>query len=166
MVSQIVWLGVKDVFTQIAKVVIRLKMTDSRRKRFSALGFSYTTNVSYNHPVVEVILVLLKSGQSPSREKDVEEMKDCRSMKQYWCRSTERKEELLQSPPETPLKDESCSRNLVNIVQTWSLNLARWIVDRQLGSCIDRRSERCIDRQLVDSVDRHFLKINMQELRS
>ena len=48
MVSQIVWLGVKDVFTQIAKVVIRLKMTDSRRKRFSALGFSYTTNVSYN----------------------------------------------------------------------------------------------------------------------
>ncbi|KAF2589765.1 hypothetical protein F2Q70_00038561 [Brassica cretica] len=31
--------------------------------------------------------VLLKSGQSASREKDVEEMKDCQSMKQHWCRS-------------------------------------------------------------------------------
>ncbi|KAF2547475.1 hypothetical protein F2Q70_00021934 [Brassica cretica] len=40
------------------------------------------------HPVTEVMLVLLKSGQSVSREEAVEEMKDCRSTKQHWCRST------------------------------------------------------------------------------
>ncbi|KAF3514355.1 hypothetical protein F2Q69_00006387 [Brassica cretica] len=32
--------------------------------------------------------VLLKSGQSASREEAVEEMKDCRWMKQHWCRLT------------------------------------------------------------------------------
>nr|VDD52254.1 unnamed protein product [Brassica oleracea] len=32
------------------------------------------------HPVAEVIPVLLKRGQSASREEAVEEMKDCRSM--------------------------------------------------------------------------------------
>ncbi|KAF3510165.1 hypothetical protein F2Q69_00006100 [Brassica cretica] len=40
------------------------------------------------YPVAEVMPSLLKSGQSASREKAVEEMKDCRSMKQHWCRST------------------------------------------------------------------------------
>ncbi|KAF3541764.1 hypothetical protein F2Q69_00023191 [Brassica cretica] len=45
----------------------------------------------------KVMPVLLKSGQSASREEAVEEMKDCRST------STERREELLQSPPGTPL---------------------------------------------------------------
>ena len=40
------------------------------------------------HPVVEVMPVLLKSGQSASREEAVEEMKDCRSISQHWCRST------------------------------------------------------------------------------
>ena len=40
------------------------------------------------HHVVEVMPVLLKSGQSASREEAVEEMKDCRSMKQHWCRLT------------------------------------------------------------------------------
>ncbi|KAF3497371.1 hypothetical protein DY000_02052911 [Brassica cretica] len=37
------------------------------------------------HPVSEVMPVLLKSGQSASREEAVEEMQDCRSMKQHWC---------------------------------------------------------------------------------
>ncbi|CAN6840136.1 unnamed protein product [Brassica oleracea var. botrytis] len=32
--------------------------------------------------------VLLKSSQSASREEAVEEMKDCRSITQHWCRST------------------------------------------------------------------------------
>ena len=32
--------------------------------------------------------VLLRSGQSALREEAVEEMKDCRSMTQNWCRST------------------------------------------------------------------------------
>nr|VDD50065.1 unnamed protein product [Brassica oleracea] len=40
------------------------------------------------HPVAEVIPMLLKNGQSASREEAVEEMKDCRSMTQHWCRST------------------------------------------------------------------------------
>ncbi|KAF2602570.1 hypothetical protein F2Q70_00026448 [Brassica cretica] len=40
------------------------------------------------HPIAEVMLVLLKSGQSASREEAVEEMKDCRSMKQHRRRST------------------------------------------------------------------------------
>ena len=32
----------------IGQVVIRANMADSRRKPFSALGFSYTMNISYN----------------------------------------------------------------------------------------------------------------------
>ncbi|KAF2537084.1 hypothetical protein F2Q68_00021076 [Brassica cretica] len=39
------------------------------------------------HPVEKVIPVLLKSGRSASREEAVEEMKDCRSTLQHWCRS-------------------------------------------------------------------------------
>ncbi|KAF3574726.1 hypothetical protein F2Q69_00059500 [Brassica cretica] len=39
------------------------------------------------HPVAEVMPVLLKSGQSASREEAVEEMKDCHSTLQHWCRS-------------------------------------------------------------------------------
>ncbi|KAF2593133.1 hypothetical protein F2Q70_00043291 [Brassica cretica] len=82
------------------------------------------------HPVAEVMHVLLKSGQSASREEAVKEMKDCRSTVHPWCRSTvtpeygptivdgyaiyailvfysivlsyERREELLRSPPGTP----------------------------------------------------------------
>ena len=40
------------------------------------------------HPVVDIMPVLLKSGQSASQEEAVEEMKDCRSITQHWCRST------------------------------------------------------------------------------
>ncbi|KAF3581815.1 hypothetical protein DY000_02032084 [Brassica cretica] len=40
------------------------------------------------YPIAEVMLVLLKSGQSASREEAIEEMKDSRSMKQHWRRST------------------------------------------------------------------------------
>ena len=38
--------------------------------------------------IAEVMHVLLKSGQFASREEAVEEMMDCRSMKEHWCRST------------------------------------------------------------------------------
>ncbi|KAF3532124.1 hypothetical protein DY000_02040926 [Brassica cretica] len=41
-----------------------------------------------HHPVAEVMTVLLKCGQSASREEAVEEIKDCRSIIQHWCRST------------------------------------------------------------------------------
>ncbi|KAF3561478.1 hypothetical protein DY000_02012517 [Brassica cretica] len=44
--------------------------------------------ISLAHPVADVMPVLLNSGQFASREAAVEEMKDCRSMKQHWCRST------------------------------------------------------------------------------
>ncbi|KAF3572847.1 hypothetical protein F2Q69_00059767 [Brassica cretica] len=40
------------------------------------------------HPVAEVMPVVLKSGQSASREEAVEEMKDSRSILHHWCRST------------------------------------------------------------------------------
>ncbi|KAF3603924.1 hypothetical protein F2Q69_00036385 [Brassica cretica] len=40
------------------------------------------------HLVAEVMPVLLKSGQSVSQEEAVEEIKDCRSITQHWCRST------------------------------------------------------------------------------
>uniref|UniRef100_A0A0D3AT77 Uncharacterized protein n=1 Tax=Brassica oleracea var. oleracea TaxID=109376 RepID=A0A0D3AT77_BRAOL len=53
--------------------------------RFAKLLARFEVNL---HPVAGVMLALLKSGQSASREEAVEEMKDCRSMKQHWCRST------------------------------------------------------------------------------
>ncbi|KAF2537317.1 hypothetical protein F2Q68_00021161 [Brassica cretica] len=57
-----------------------------RRVRCLAMdGDLLTVN---QHPVADVMPVLLKSGQSASREEVVEEMKNCRSMKQHWCRST------------------------------------------------------------------------------
>ncbi|KAF3578776.1 hypothetical protein DY000_02032231 [Brassica cretica] len=89
MVSQIVWLGVRDVFTQIAKDVvgqglyhgtltfkakftgvIHANMADSRSKRFSALGFSYTTNISYN-----VTYSLMKVESFLPEEDEAQEVK-------------------------------------------------------------------------------------------
>ena len=52
------------------------------------LAFQFHRFEVNQHPVAEVMPVLLKSGQSASREEAVEEMKDCRSMLQHWCRST------------------------------------------------------------------------------
>ncbi|KAF3553128.1 hypothetical protein F2Q69_00013052 [Brassica cretica] len=54
-----------------------------RRVRFLAMDGELTT-----HPVAKVMHVSLKSGQSALQEEGVEEMKDRRSMKQHWCRST------------------------------------------------------------------------------
>ncbi|KAF3523094.1 hypothetical protein F2Q69_00048247 [Brassica cretica] len=89
MVSKIVWLGMKDVFTQIAKdvvgqgldhgpltfeakfaIVIRVKMADSHRRRLYALGFSYMMNVSYN-----VTYSLMKIDSSLSDEDVAKEVK-------------------------------------------------------------------------------------------
>ncbi|KAF3486575.1 hypothetical protein F2Q69_00052675 [Brassica cretica] len=52
------------------------------------LAFQWYRFEVHQHPIAEVMLVLLRSGQSVSREKAVEEMKDCRSMTQHGCRST------------------------------------------------------------------------------
>ncbi|KAF3533896.1 hypothetical protein DY000_02040941 [Brassica cretica] len=52
------------------------------------LAFQFRRVEVNQHPVEEVMPVLLKSGQSASREYAVEEMKDCQSISQLWCRST------------------------------------------------------------------------------
>ncbi|KAF3485264.1 hypothetical protein F2Q69_00053442 [Brassica cretica] len=45
------------------------------------LSFQFRRFDLNQHLVSQVMLVLLKSGQSASREEAVDEMKDCRSMK-------------------------------------------------------------------------------------
>ncbi|KAF3521944.1 hypothetical protein F2Q69_00046036 [Brassica cretica] len=62
--------------------------------------------------------VLLKSGQSASREEAVEEMKDCRSMKQHWFRST--------VIPKYGLSDKGASRQTTNSSQTNDSNNNFW----------------------------------------
>ena len=65
----------------------RLSPTLNRRYIFQ-LAFQCHRFEVNQHPVAEVISVLLKSGQSDSRDEAIEEMKDCRSMVHPWCRST------------------------------------------------------------------------------
>ncbi|KAF3501019.1 hypothetical protein F2Q69_00043290 [Brassica cretica] len=52
------------------------------------LAFQFHRFEVNQHPVAEVMPVLLKCGQSASREEAVEEMNDCRSIKHHWYRST------------------------------------------------------------------------------
>ena len=66
---------------------VRLSPSFDKRYRFE-LAFQLRQFEVNQHPVAEVISVLLKRGQSSSRKEAVEEMKDCRPMKQNWCRST------------------------------------------------------------------------------
>ena len=66
---------------------VRLSPSYNRRQIFE-LDFQFHRFEVNQHHVVEVIPILLKSGQSASRDKAVEEMKDCRSMVHPWCRST------------------------------------------------------------------------------
>ncbi|KAF3524569.1 hypothetical protein F2Q69_00047865 [Brassica cretica] len=68
-------------------ITVRLSPSFDTRYRFE-LAFQCDRIEVNHHPVAEVIPVLLKSGQSVSQEKTVEEIKDCRSMTQHWCRST------------------------------------------------------------------------------
>ena len=53
----------------IGQVVIRANMADSRRKPFSALGFSYTMNISYN-----VTYSLMKIEYFLSEEDEAQEV--------------------------------------------------------------------------------------------
>ncbi|KAF2588223.1 hypothetical protein F2Q70_00038579 [Brassica cretica] len=66
---------------------VRLSLRFDTRYSFE-LTFQCRRFEVNQHTVAEVMPILLKSGQSASREEAVEEMKDCRSMKQHWCRST------------------------------------------------------------------------------
>ena len=52
------------------------------------LAFQFHWFEVNKHPVPKVMLVVLKGGQSASQEEAVEEMKDCWSITQHWCRST------------------------------------------------------------------------------
>ncbi|KAF3557370.1 hypothetical protein F2Q69_00013039 [Brassica cretica] len=66
---------------------IRLNPYFDTRYSFE-LDFQFRWFVVNQHPLADVMPALLKSGQSASREKAVEEMKDCRSMKHPCHRST------------------------------------------------------------------------------
>ena len=66
-----------------------VRLTSSSCTRYSfELAFQCRQFEVNQHPVAEVIPVLLKNGQFASREEVVEEMNDCRSMTQHWCQST------------------------------------------------------------------------------
>ncbi|KAF3603107.1 hypothetical protein F2Q69_00035178 [Brassica cretica] len=60
-------------------IIVRLSSCCDKRYRFE-LAFQCSRFEVNQHPVGEVMHVLLMSGQSASREEAVEEMKDCRSM--------------------------------------------------------------------------------------
>ncbi|KAF3515975.1 hypothetical protein DY000_02060134 [Brassica cretica] len=66
---------------------VRLSPSSDTRYLFE-LAFQCRQFQVNQHHVEDVMPVLLKRGQSASREKAVEEIKDCRPMKQHWCRST------------------------------------------------------------------------------
>ncbi|KAF3515038.1 hypothetical protein F2Q69_00004737 [Brassica cretica] len=94
-----------------------------RRVRCLAMDEDLTTFEANQHPVAEVMPVLLKSGQSASREEAVEEMKDCRSMKQHWympisIRSS--KEELLFFSDPTRLERSIRKKNRASLIDTTS----------------------------------------------
>ena len=57
-----------------------------RKYSFELVFQSHEFKVNQN-PIADVMPVLLKSCLSASREQAVEDMKECRSMIQPWCRS-------------------------------------------------------------------------------
>ncbi|KAF2556060.1 hypothetical protein F2Q68_00017231 [Brassica cretica] len=66
-----------------------VRLSPSFDKRYSfELAFQCHQFEVNQHPVAEAMPVVLKSGQCTSRTEAVEEMKDCRSMLQHWCRTT------------------------------------------------------------------------------
>ena len=66
---------------------VRLSPSFDTRYKFDLACQCHWSEVN-QHPVADVMPVLLKGGQSASREEAVEEMKDYWSMKQHWYRST------------------------------------------------------------------------------
>ncbi|KAF3589945.1 hypothetical protein F2Q69_00028481 [Brassica cretica] len=66
-----------------------VKLSSSFDTRYSfELSFQCHWFEVNQHPIAKVMFVLLKSGQSASREEVVEEMKDCRSTVHPCRRST------------------------------------------------------------------------------
>ena len=65
---------------------VRLRPSFDTRYIFELAIQFHRFEVNQN-PVADVMPIILKSGQSASREEAVEEMKNCRSMKQHWYRS-------------------------------------------------------------------------------
>ena len=66
---------------------VRLSPCFDTRYSFELAFQSHRFEVN-QHPIAEVMPVVLKSGQSPSRVEAVEEMKDCRSTVHPWYRLT------------------------------------------------------------------------------
>ncbi|KAF2611683.1 hypothetical protein F2Q70_00013175 [Brassica cretica] len=67
-------------------LTVRLSPSFNIRYRIE-LAFQFH-RFAVNQNFASEVILLLKSGQSTSREKAVEEMKDRRSMTQTWCQST------------------------------------------------------------------------------
>ncbi|KAF3538402.1 hypothetical protein F2Q69_00022862 [Brassica cretica] len=80
--------GIGECQTRVAKLLARFRYVLEKYGYRFELAFQCHRFEVNQHHVAEVMPVLLKSRQSASREEAVEEMKDCRSMKQHWCRST------------------------------------------------------------------------------
>ncbi|KAG5399969.1 hypothetical protein IGI04_014576 [Brassica rapa subsp. trilocularis] len=116
------------------------------------------------HHVAEVMPVLLKSGQSASQEEAVEEMKDCRSMKQNWV-----DRHVDRYPPSCSDRHREPEINRwYNLIvdRQYNLNIDRWHdlnVDQQYNLNVDRRHDLNVDRRYDLNVDRqHDLNVDQQ----
>ncbi|KAF2595827.1 hypothetical protein F2Q68_00009060 [Brassica cretica] len=133
-----------------------------------------------HHPVAEVMPVLLKSGQSASREEAVEKMKDCRSMKHHWCRSTVLKMEDMNFGPklidaQTTTSSDGSTEKSINTLLPISIDailpeatkkatinldeeeeeLEEDVeIDRQKGNNVDRQKGNNVDRLTMINIDR------------
>ncbi|KAF2559640.1 hypothetical protein F2Q68_00014335 [Brassica cretica] len=98
--------------------------------------------------------VLLRSSQSASQKEAVEEMKDCRSITQHWCRSTvmpERGPIICQdrtclSVPEAARRNYFSSQTQHNFQSSES-------IDNQISASDDSQSSESIDTKPSASVD-------------
>ncbi|KAF3607290.1 hypothetical protein DY000_02048231 [Brassica cretica] len=105
--------------------------------------------------------VLTKSGQSASQEEAVEEMKDCRSIKKHWCRSTmmpERGPSIFQDhlKPRSqtkymPISTRSSKDELLFFSDP--ARLERSIRKEKRTSSIDTTSTTSIDTTFTTSID-------------
>ncbi|KAF3597087.1 hypothetical protein DY000_02021027 [Brassica cretica] len=123
--------------------IIRLSTSFDTRYSFE-LAFQCLQFEVNQHHVDEVIPVLLKSGQSASQEEDVEEINDCRSIIQHWCRSTvmpERGSSILQGR----LKPRSHTKSLKEISSELTIR------GRYEEEAIVRCTSSTVDRYIIEA---------------
>ncbi|KAG5383413.1 hypothetical protein IGI04_034883, partial [Brassica rapa subsp. trilocularis] len=122
-----------------------------------ALAFQFRQFEVSQHPVSEVMHVLLNIGQSTSREEVVEEMNDCRSMKQHWHRSTvmpERGPIIISRATEAHKPQEITKIPMDEHKSYLFLKITR--IDRSPLNCVDRQSFKSIGRHLTVLVGTHI----------